>query len=183
MVLLQSNPGEIGSVAVDFRLKGVDGKIYSLDSFCTFKVIVIIFMCNHCPYVQAIVERLVKLQSDLDDRSVQLIGINSNDVETYPEDSFNNMKNFANERNLNFPYLIDDTQSTAKNYDAVCTPDIYVYNSERLLVYRGRLDDNWKDEMYVKNKDLETAIEFVLQGRDITFEQVPSMGCSIKWKK
>ena len=183
MALLQSNQGEIGSVIIDFELKGVDGKIYSLESVASKSVIVLIFMCNHCPYVQAVVERFVKIQSKYKDKGVQLIGISSNDVESYPEDSFENMKLFSKNRNLNFPYLIDENQSVAKNYDAVCTPDIYVYDSSRILKYRGRLDDNWKDEKSVLKKDLDSAIESVLLNREITFEQVPSMGCSIKWKK
>jgi len=183
MVLLKSNPGEIGSSIIDFELKGVDGKIYSLDSFASKSVIVLIFMCNHCPYVQAVIERFVKLQSGFKDKGVQFIGISSNDIETYPEDSFENMKIFSKERNINFPYLIDETQSVAKNYDAVCTPDIYVYDKSRHLKYRGRLDDNWKEEDKVVRKDLESAIVSVLMDKEITFEQIPSMGCSIKWKK
>ena len=183
MVLLQSNPGETGSAAIDFKLKGIDGKIYSLDTFVSKSVIVLIFMCNHCPYVQAVVKRLISLQSKFEDKSVQLIGISSNDVESYPEDSFENMIIFSKERKINFPYLIDENQSTAKNYDAVCTPDIYLYDCSRTLKYRGRLDDNWKDEDKVKNKDLELAIEAVLENKEITREQIPSLGCSIKWKK
>lgn len=183
MALLKSNKGEIDSPIVDFELKGVDGKIYSLDSVMPKSVIVLIFMCNHCPYVQAVIERFVNLQSKYKDKGVQLIGISSNDVDSYPEDSFENMKIFSKERNINFPYLIDENQTTAKDYDAVCTPDIYVYDSNGLLKYRGRLDDSWKDEDQVKSKDLESAIESVLLNKEITFEQVPSMGCSIKWKK
>ncbi len=183
MVLLQSNPGEIGSVAVDFKLKGVNGKIYSLDTFAQKSVIVLIFMCNHCPYVQAVVKRFVLIQSKFADKNVQLIGISSNDVDSYPEDSFDNMIIFSKERKINFPYLIDENQSTARNYDAVCTPDIYVYDISRTLKYRGRLDDNWKEEDKVKSKDLESAIESVLNNEEITLEQIPSMGCSIKWKK
>lgn len=183
MVLLESNPGETGSVIIDFELKGTDGKIYSLDSFASNSVIVIIFMCNHCPYVKAVVDRLVRLQSEFRDKGVQLVGISPNDVDSYPEDSFDNMKTFSRERNLNFPYLIDENQITAGNYDAVCTPDIYVYDSKRLLRYRGRLDDNWKEEENVKSKDLESAIKSILNNEEITLEQIPSMGCSIKWKK
>lgn len=183
MVLLQSNPGEIDSAAIDFKLKGVDGKIYSLDTFASKSVIVLIFMCNHCPYVQAVVKRFVTLQSKFENKSVQLIGVSSNDVESYPEDSFENMIIFAKERNINFPYLIDENQSTAINYDAVCTPDIYVYDSSRTLKYRGRLDDNWKEEDKVVSKDLDSAILSVLDNKEIAFEQIPSMGCSIKWKK
>jgi len=181
-MLLHSSPGELNSGITDFSLKGIDGKVYSLDSFSCDKILVIIFMCNHCPYVKAVIRRFVSLQKKFSDNKVRLIGISPNDVIAYPEDSFENMKLFAKEYELNFPYLIDETQQTAKNYGAVCTPDIYVYNEDRKLKYRGRLDDNWQDESLVKTKDLERAIEEILDGKEISFEQIPSMGCSIKWK-
>ncbi|MDD5362758.1 MAG: thioredoxin family protein [Ignavibacteria bacterium] len=182
MVLLKSNHGELGSAVIDFSLKGVDDNYYSLSGFEGKKIIVIIFMCNHCPYVKGVISRLVKLQNDFSPHGIQLIGINSNDTNAYPEDSFENMKVFYKEHKMNFPYLFDETQQTARNYDAVCTPDIYVYDADRVLRYRGRMDDNWQDESSVKSKDLENAINALLKGQDIIFKQVPSMGCSIKWK-
>ncbi len=100
----------------------------------------------------------------------------------YPEDSFENMILFVEKYKINFPYLADDTQQTAKEYDAVCTPDIYVYDKERKLRYRGRLDDSWKDESKITTRDLDKAIELLLHGKEIDFQQIPSMGCSIKWK-
>jgi thiol-disulfide isomerase/thioredoxin len=139
-------------------------------------------MCNHCPYVKAVIERFVKLQKKYKDSGVGLIGISSNDATAYPEDSFENMKLFAKNHSMNFPYLFDETQMTAKNYGAVCTPDIYVYDGKRKLKYRGRLDDNWKEESGVKSEDLDLAIDLLLQEKEISFEQIPSMGCSIKWK-
>lgn len=181
-MLLQSNPGELNSAAPDFSLKGIDGKIYSLENFSGDKILVVIFMCNHCPYVKAVAKRFVDLQSKFSDKKIRLTGISPNDVAAYPEDSFENMKIFAGEYGLNFPYLFDETQQTAKEYGAVCTPDIYVYNEKRELKYRGRLDDSWQDESLVKSKDLEKAIEEILAGKDVSFEQIPSMGCSIKWK-
>jgi peroxiredoxin len=181
-MLLQSNPGELNSDIIDFSLKGIDEKIYSLKDFSDEKILVIIFMCNHCPYVKAVIKRFINLQLKFPDKNVRLIGISPNDVIAYPDDSFENMKLFAKEHSINFPYLIDDTQQTAKDYGAVCTPDIYVYNENRKLKYRGRLDDNWKDESQVTTKDLEKAIEELLKGKEISFEQIPSMGCSIKWK-
>jgi peroxiredoxin len=126
--------------------------------------------------------RLVTLQKTFSDKSVRFIGINPNDSVAYPEDSFENMKLFAKEYSMNFPYLLDNTQETAKKYDAVCTPDIYVYDEKRKLKYRGRLDDNWKDETQVTSRDLESAIKLLIEKKKITFEQIPSMGCSIKWK-
>lgn len=181
-MLLQSNPGELNSAAPGFSLKGIDGKFYSQEDFSGDKILVVIFMCNHCPYVKAVVKRFVSLQSKFSDKKVRLIGISPNDVIAYPEDSYENMIIFAEEFGLNFPYLFDETQQTAADYGAVCTPDIYVYNEERILKYRGRLDDSWQDESMVKSRDLEKAIEEILGGSDVSFEQIPSMGCSIKWK-
>ena len=133
MVLLSSNAGNTGSVAIDFSLKGADGRTYSLGDFRENSLLVIIFMCNHCPYVKAVIDRFVRLQEKYEKDGVKLIGINPNDTETYPEDSYECMIDFVKEREINFPYLVDDTQETARNYDAVCTPDIYVYDRERIL--------------------------------------------------
>ena len=183
MVLLESTKENLNSKIIDFSLKGIDEKFYTLDDFKDKDILVIIFMCNHCPYVKAVVKRFVELQEKYIDRNVQLIGINPNDTETYPEDSFENMKKFAEEYKMNFPYLIDDTQKIAVKYEAVCTPDIFVYDKSRILKYRGRLDDNWKDETKVNSRDLEMAINLLLKNEKIDFKQIPSMGCSIKWKK
>lgn len=183
MVLLNSNRGEPGSPAWDFSLKGVDGKVYSLSDFDENEILVIIFMCNHCPYVKGVIGRFVSLQKAYRDKGVRLVGISPNDTEAYPDDSFDNMILFHKEHGMNFPYLIDETQETAKKYDAVCTPDIYVYDRNRALRYRGRLDDNWQDESAVKSRDLETALNALIDGKEIQTEQIPSMGCSIKWKK
>jgi len=181
-MLLQSKPGELNSGIIDFSLKGIDEKIYTLSEFSGKKILVIIFMCNHCPYVKAVIGRFIKLQTKYRNKGVQLIGISPNDVTAYPEDSFGNMKLFAKNYSMNYPYLFDESQETAKKYEAVCTPDIYVYDEKKILKYRGRLDDSWKDESQVKSKDLEAAIEQILDEKEISFEQIPSMGCSIKWK-
>ena len=182
MVLLNSKKGGLGSPAADFSLKGVDNKIYTLSAFEEKKILVIIFMCNHCPYVKGVIGRFIEFQRVYSDKGVQVIGISPNDAEAYPEDSFDNMIKFSRERGMNFPYLYDESQRTAKEYDAVCTPDIYVYDESRLLKYRGRLDDNWQDEASVKSRDLKAAVDALLAGNEINFEQIPSMGCSIKWK-
>jgi len=179
---IQSSKENLNTTLIDFKLKGTDERIYSPENFREKEILVIIFMCNHCPYVKAVTDRFVEFQKKYADRNVQLIGINSNDPESYPEDSFENMKLYADEYGMNFPYLYDETQDTARKYEAVCTPDIYVYDKERVLRYRGRLDDNWKDESSIKAKDLEKATELLLEGRTIDFDQIPSMGCSIKWK-
>jgi peroxiredoxin len=173
---------KIGTKAHNFNLKGVDGKFYSLESFKDKKVLCIIFMCNHCPYVVAVQQRINQIAKDYADKSFVLVGINSNDPENYPEDSFENMAVRSNEEGYVFPYLFDKTQETARAYDAVCTPDIYLYNGNRTLKYRGRIDDNWKDETAVTRKELRMAIDKLLENKEIDFEMVPSMGCSIKWK-
>ena len=179
---VQSSADNIGNKIIDFNLPSTDGKFYSTSDFDDKSVLVIIFKCNHCPYVKAVISRLNELHEKFHENGVQFIGINPNDAETYPEDSYDNMKLFAKEREIKYPYLYDESQEVARAYDAVCTPDIYVYDKERRLRYRGRLDDNWKDETAVTSKDLEKAITLILAGKEIDFEQKPSMGCSIKWK-
>ncbi len=182
MALLESDMVPLGTPAHNFSLLSTDGKSYSLDSFNDKKVLVIVFMCNHCPYVKAVLDRLIELQKDYDGNAVQLVGINPNDEENYPEDSFENMKKTVIEKGIPFPYLQDATQEIAKQYNAVCTPDIYVYGKERKLLYRGRIDDNWQDESSVTKRDLRGAIDAILEDSPVSEEQHPSMGCSIKWK-
>ena len=179
---LHSTIVPLGTVAHNFELQGTDDKIYSLESFVDKEVIVIIFMCNHCPYVKAVLERLIDLQNEFSDRGVQLIGINPNDATRYPDDSLDNMKIIAKEKGVSFPYLIDSSQETAKKYNAVCTPDLYAYGKERKLLYRGRIDNNWENAERVTKQDLKLALESILSGQLVTNEQIPSMGCSIKWK-
>ncbi len=182
MVLLRSEMIPLGTPAPDFKLKGVDGRTYSLESFKDKNVIVIVFMCNHCPYVKATIHRLIDIQKDYGERGVQLVGINPNDEITYPEDSFENMKRYYQNWGMNFPYLRDESQDVAKRYGAVCTPDIFVYGEDRKLLYRGRIDDNWQDESKVTKRDLRDAIDAILAGRPVPEDQHPSMGCSIKWR-
>lgn len=182
MALLYSKMAPLEKKAIDFDLPGTDGNNYSLNSFKDKKVLVVIFMCNHCPYVIAVLDRIIAIQNDYADRGVQLIGINPNDTINYPEDSFENMKKIVIDKNIPFPYLIDETQETAKKYDAVCTPDIYVFGKERTLLYRGRIDNNWQEESKVKQKDLRNALNAILEGKPVSEKQIPSMGCSIKWK-
>lgn len=183
MALTESKTVPLGSLIKKFSLPGIDGETYTHDSWPNAKALVIIFMCNHCPYVQALWPRLIKFQAKYGLKGAQLIGINSNDSANYPEDNFENMKKYASERGQNFPYLRDETQEVAKEFGATCTPDIFVYDSQRMLVYHGRFDDNWKDENAVKTHDLEDAIDAVLAGSAPREGQMSSMGCSIKWKE
>ena len=182
MALIHSTMVPLGTPAHDFSLRGTDGKTYRLESFKDHPVLVLVFMCNHCPYVQAVLGRLIALQNEMQEKGVRLVGINPNDTVRYPEDSLENMVRLVREKNIPFPYLIDASQEVARAYDAVCTPDIYVYGPERTLKYRGRLDDNWKEPEKVTRRDLHAAIEALLSSKEISADQTPSMGCSIKWK-
>jgi peroxiredoxin len=182
MTLLKSINIPLGTKAIDFCLKGVDGKIHSPADYKDKDVLVIVIMCNHCPYVQAVDSRLVQLQEKFAKRNVQFIGINPNDDIAYPEDNLENMIKRASEKGYNFPYLRDDDQSIARQYQAQCTPDIYVYDKERELCYHGRVDDNWQEPDKVTSHDLNDAIEALLNGKRPSADQHPSMGCSIKWK-
>jgi peroxiredoxin len=185
MALTYSTEEELGKPAPDFALPGVDGKTYGLSDFSGSKALVIVFMCNHCPYVIAVQDRINALAKDYASKRVALVGINSNDPVRYPDDDFEAMKRRAKEQGFAFPYLHDATQRTAKDYNAVCTPDPYVFErvgDQFLLRYHGRIDDNWKDESAVKRRDLALALDAILSGKPVSPEQVPSMGCSIKWK-
>lgn len=168
--------------ASPFTLEGVDGKVYTLASFAEAKLLVIIFTCNHCPYAQAVEERIVALARDYAPRGVAVCAINPNDAKAYPDDSFENMKKRARERGFTFPYLRDEKQNVARAYDAACTPDIFVFDGQRKLVYNGRLDDNWKDANKVTRQDLRLVLDAALDHNRIEFDPQPSMGCSIKWK-
>ena len=182
MALLHSTMVPLGTAAIDFKLPGIDGVKYSLDTFVDSKVLVIIFMCNHCPYVKAVIQRLIDLQEDTLSQGVRLVGINCNDAQKYPDDSFESMQKVAIEWGINFSYLFDESQTVAKKYNAVCTPDIYVYGKEKKLLYRGRIDDSWENVEQVTQRDLKQAIDCILAGQEVPATQVPSMGCSIKWK-
>ena len=142
----------------------------------------IMFICNHCPYVKAVIKEIVSDCKELEKEGIKSLAVMSNDTVNYPDDSFDKMIEFSKENGFGFPYLIDETQEIAKAYSAVCTPDIFLYNNERKLEYRGRLDDNWQNPNQVEREELKMAIEATLNGKGINFEQIPSMGCNIKWK-
>lgn len=182
MVLLKSEKKSLGAPAPYFRLKGVDGKAYALDSFKDKKILIVMFICNHCPYVKAIEDRILQFHRDDAAKGVQLVAICSNDPTDYPEDLPENLKRRWQEKNYGFPYLIDETQEVARAYGAVCTPDIFVYDENRKLAYHGQFDDNWQDAKRVKRRDLQEAVELLLAGKKPPSHQIPSMGCSIKWR-
>lgn len=182
MVLLKSLSLPMGNDIIPFNLPATDGKNYSLADFSDKKILVIIFMCNHCPYVIGVIDRLISIQSDYASKGVQLIGINANDSERYPEDSFEAMQNWVMEKGINFTYLHDESQEVAKAYQAQCTPDIFVFDGNKKLAYHGRIDDNWQQEHLVKKRDLRAALDSILEGGAVEGSQTPSMGCSIKWR-
>ncbi len=182
MALTYSPPGSIGSRCPDFALPSVDGKLYQLADFKDTNGLVILFICNHCPYVKAIEDRLLALAKHFSKKSVQFVAICSNDPSENPEDAPEALLIRWQEKRYSFPYLVDGTQNAARAFDAVCTPDLFVYDKARKLQYRGRLDDSWRDPGRVKREELKEAIEAVLQGGAINELQNPSMGCSIKWK-
>ena len=172
-----------GDSAPDFSLKGIDEKNYSLADFKGKKAVLIIFMCNHCPYVVPKMEYFVELQERYGGSGLQVVGINSNDTENYPEDSFDKMKEYAERYKFNFVYLIDESQEVAKAYGAECTPDPYLLDSEFEVRYHGRFDDDHaKAHSEGKTSEMEEAIKQVLEGKEVTVESLPSCGCNIKWK-
>lgn len=183
MVLLESEALPAGIACPDFDLAGVDGKRHARDDFAAADVLVVMFLCNHCPYVQAVEERIIALRKEFAGRPVQLVGICSNDPTDYPDDAPARLAERAREKGYGFPYLVDETQDVARAFGAVCTPDIYVYDRDRRLAYHGRIDDSWKEPDRVTRRDLAAAIEALLAGRRPAAEQQPTIGCSIKWRK
>ncbi len=183
MALTYTPPGEIGSPMPTFLLPTVMGESFQSSSLKGFKATVIMFICNHCPYVIAIEDRIVQLAKEMKSKGVQFIGICSNDAVEYPEDSAENLKQRWLEKNYGFPYLVDESQIAAKTFGAVCTPDFFVYDATMTLSYRGRLDDSWKDTNKVQKQELKIALEQIVNGQKLSSEPRPSMGCSIKWKE
>jgi len=173
----------LGSEAPSFRLKDTEAKIVSLDDVKDAKAYLIMFVCNHCPYVIHVAKELAEIGREYSEKGVAIFAINSNDPEQYPEDSLENMKMKAEEWGWTFPYLVDETQEVAKAYRAACTPDLYVFDENKKLVYRGQLDNSRPgNNIPVTGSDLRHALDAVLAGEKPSEEQKPSVGCSIKWK-
>ena len=183
MVSLQTPVCEFGKPAVDFRLPGVDGREWTLDDCMGEKGVLVMFICNHCPYVKAVLDRIVRDARELKEYGIGSVAIMSNDPSLYEEDSFENMKAIAERMDFPFPYLLDETQEVAKAYGAVCTPDFFGYNANRELQYRGRLDASRKEAAPpdVRRDLFEAMKQVALTGKGPA-EQIPSMGCSIKWR-
>jgi len=180
MVLSTTNA--IGWKARDFALKGIDGKTYSLSDVRGPKGTAVVFICNHCPYVKASITRIVAEAKALGELGIGTIAIMPNDAESYPEDSFDNMKAFAAKHRFTFPYVIDTTQEVARTYDAQCTPDFFGFNAQDELQYRGRLDASRMTPVPNARRDLFEAMKLVAETGGGPKEQLPSMGCSIKWR-
>ncbi len=182
MVSLQPPVCDFGWKAPDFRLPGVDGKTYTLFDVCGPNGTLVMFICNHCPYVKAIRPRLVRDLNELEALGISAVGIMSNDPVDYPEDSFANMQAVAQEFTFPFPYLMDETQQVARNYGAVCTPDFFGFNSNLELQYRGRFDESRKETAPEgARRDLFEAMRLVALTGKGPQQQIPSIGCSIKW--
>jgi peroxiredoxin len=183
MVSLETPVCDFDLPAIDFSLPATDGKIWTLDDCRGEKGLLIMFICNHCPYVKAILDRLVRDASELKQRGINTVAIMSNDVADYEEDSFDNMKKIARDNSFSFPYLFDETQQTAQAYGAVCTPDFFGYNKDLQLQYRGRLDESRKEAAATDaRRDLFEAMKQVAETGRGPQQQIPSMGCSIKWR-
>ncbi|MCP3931331.1 MAG: thioredoxin family protein [Bacteroidetes bacterium] len=184
MSFTESNMLPLGTKAPDFDLPDtVSGKIVSLEDVVSEKATVIMFLCNHCPYVIHVNPEIVRVVSDYQTKGVRFVGISTNDVENYPQDGPEKMKETAEQWGFTFPYLYDETQEVAKAYDAACTPDFYIFDAERELVYRGRLDNSKPgNNIPLSGKDLRIALDATLEGSPLPEKQYPSGGCNIKWK-
>ncbi len=185
MVLTPSRMKKIGSAAPDFNLKdAVSGKNFTLASFSGKKALLVMFICRHCPYVQHIKEGLTRLDKDYRQKDIAIVGISSNDAANYPDDAPDKLKEFAVEQGWKFPFLYDESQDVAKAYEAACTPDFFLYDTNHRLVYRGQMDDSRPGNgKPVTGVDLRKAMDEVLSDKTVSTDQKASIGCNIKWKK
>lgn len=174
---------KIGDPAPAFYdLPATDGKRYSLDSFRDAKILVVVFSCNHCPYVQAYEDRMIAFHRDYSGKRVAFVAINSNETVHYPEDNFDEMIKRASQKGFAFPYVRDEDQSVATAYGATHTPEFFIFDGERKLRYHGRFDDNWQDPSSVKTTYVRDAVDALLAGREVPVPETYSIGCTIKWK-
>lgn len=182
MVLTESTMPALGTPAPDFVLPEPDtNRKWALDDFRE-EAMVVVFTCNHCPYAQAVEDRIIALARQFQNK-VDFVAISANDVDNFPDDAPGKMAQRAREKGYPFPYLYDESQAVAQAYGAACTPDFFLYGPERELVYRGRLDDNWKEPEKVQCQDLRDAIDALLAGKPAAEPQMAAMGCNIKWKE
>jgi peroxiredoxin len=182
MAAIQSAMLPLGTRAPQFRLADFDGKVTSMDTFSGAPGLVVAFICNHCPFVKHIRTELARFARDYQARGLAIVAINSNDVEAYPQDGPAGMAEEARDAGYTFPYLLDESQAVARAYQAACTPDLYLFDGERKLVYRGQFDDSRPGRGVATGADLRAACDALLSGRDVSPDQKPSIGCNIKWK-
>jgi peroxiredoxin len=183
MALTPSTMLDLGTVAPEFRLPDTEGKVVALDDFAGAPATLVIFLCNHCPYVKHVRDEMARLGREYQGRGVAVVGISANDAMAYPDDSPARMRVEKAEAGYTFPYLYDETQEVAKAYQAACTPDFFVFDREQKLVYRGQLDGSRPgNAIPITGSDLRAAIDAVLAGKPVSGRQQPSMGCNIKWK-
>ena len=171
-----------GDKVIPFTLPGVDDKEHSLSYYADAGALAVIFSCNHCPYVRAWEDRMVQIQADYADNGVQFLAINSNDVRRYPEDSFPKMKERAQEKGFNFPYLFDESQEVPRAYGARYTPEVFLFDQAGILQYHGAIDDNYDNPNAVKKQYLRDALDAILAGETPLVQQTQPVGCTIKWK-
>ncbi len=183
MVMTASAMVELGTKAPDFSLPDTQGDIVSLSDFDDARALLVVFMCNHCPFVKHVLDVFLNLAREYQPKGVAIVGISANDVDAYPEDGPEMMAEFAERMDFPFPYLYDATQEVAKKYHAACTPDFFLFDEDRKLVYRGQMDDSRPgNKVPLTGEDLRRALDAVLENRPPLLEQRPSMGCNIKWK-
>jgi thiol-disulfide isomerase/thioredoxin len=184
MAVTPSNMIPLGTIAPYFSLPNVvSSQMCTLAELKSNKATVIMFICNHCPYVKHVREELIQLTNDYQPKGISFIAINSNDITAYPEDSPERMKAVAKQYHYPFPYLFDETQEVAKTYHAACTPDFYIFDQHLTCIYRGQLDDSRPgNNIPVSGKDIRQALDAILTGRTVNPQQTPSVGCNIKWK-
>ncbi len=180
---MKGNKLNINDPMPEFKnLHGVDGKKYSSPDFKDVNILIIVFSCNHCPYVKAYESRMIELQRDYHSKGVQLIAINSNDAENYPEDKFEDMVKRAKHKGFNFKYLRDEDQTVAEAFGTTHTPQFFVFDDSRRLRYSGKMDDNWENPKAVKENYLRDALDALLTGEEVKIPETFSIGCTIKWK-
>lgn len=184
MVKTASTMRKLGTPAPDFKLTNIDGRLVGLHDFDDQPALLVIFMCNHCPFVKHVADGLAQLARDYQPRGVAVVGINSNDAATNPQDSPEQMVHEAELRGYSFPYLYDETQEVAQAYGAACTPDFFLYDKGRKLVYRGQLDASRPGNgVPVTGSDLRAALDALLADKPLPEKQIPSIGCNIKWQE
>jgi len=173
----------LGTPAPPFSLADTEGKAVSLDDYKDAPALLVVFLCNHCPFVKHVLPQFVELAREYQRRDVGIVGISSNDVSSYPDDSLEKMAELSSKMDFPFPYLYDESQQVAKDYGAACTPDFYLFDRDHRLVYRGQMDDSRPSNgRPVTGADLRAAMDAVLDGRPVPDDQKPSIGCNIKWK-